>query len=102
MTTTVEMAFQDYFSNNVMKANKKRIDGALKRYESIEDPRCYSMDKKERADFILGIVKRSNVSEVSDTSATGDGMSQSEMIKKIQSLVNELKVCGLPTNDRKI
>lgn len=96
MKTKFEMAFQNYYYN-AMRGAKKRSDGALKRYESIEDPRAYSLDKKERSDFILGVVKRTNDAEATDDK-NDDQTSQNEMINKIQALVKELKVCFLLFN----
>lgn len=87
MKTNFEMAFQDYYSHATKGALKKRSDALLKRYDSVDDPRSYSLDKSERSQYILEIVKHK-----SDGEGSTNGMSQNEMIKKIEELLKELKV----------
>ena len=86
------MAFQEIYDFAIRDANKKRSDAALKRYSSVEDPRAYSLDKNEKSQYILEIVKR--VSGDGSNSVDGVSMSQQEMVKQIQELNKELKVCS--------
>lgn len=89
------MAFQDYYNVAFNGIRKKRSDAALKRYESVYDPRSYSTDKFERAAFVLEIVKRGNSIDGSDASDSSAGsVSQQELIKKIEELNKELRVCS--------
>lgn len=95
MKINSEMAFQDYYNVAFNGIRKKRSDAALKRYESADDPRAYSTDKFERAAFVLEIVKRGSSIDGSDGSDSSSGsLSQQELIKKIEELNKELKVCS--------
>lgn len=76
--------------------NLRRDDAALKRYESVTDPRAISMDGTEKATFILDIVKQTpcDVDNQATAEETEDiaGMSKQMLVKRYEELHREIKV----------
>lgn len=91
------------FLQDPLVPHSRRSDAALKRYESAKDPRAWSLDTKEKANFIHEIVKRKAECESSSDGnetlmipGTGvddiDGMSREQLLKLIRQLYSDLKV----------
>jgi hypothetical protein len=77
-------------------SGRKREDGALKRYESVEDCRAWSMDKLERSTFIHDVVKRQYsdhpVTNLADAAKDIASIKDEEYADKVKSLLLEIKV----------
>lgn len=96
------MAFSSLFSymQDPLVPHHRRSDAALKRYESAKDPRAWSLDRQEKADFIHKIVKHRTACESSSDSneASGfetaeiDGMSREQLLKLVKDLYGKIKV----------
>lgn len=82
----------------------KRSDAAMKTYETADDARSWSIDAFERSKFIEDIVKGKRGESVcegggqgtssSSAGANFDGMSSEDLKKKLQELLQEMKVSG--------
>lgn len=74
---------------------RRREDGALKRYESVEDCRAWSMDKLERSTFIHDILKRQNCEQSAANLGTANiisSINNEEYAEKVKNLLLEIKV----------
>jgi hypothetical protein len=89
--------YQPYIQGQEMPVSgRKREDGALKRYESVEDFRAWSMDPLERSTFIHDMVKRREAPR-STSSLVESARDMSETIdedyaEKVKNLLLEVKV----------
>lgn len=87
-------------------ATEKRSDAALKRYESTDDARAWSMDSFEKSICIQGIVKRSGVQLEENAAPTDhpealgniEESSREDLIEKIKKLYEEIKVISQKTS----
>lgn len=83
--------YQPFIQGAEMPVPRMREDGALKRYESVEDSRAWSMDKAEKSQFIHDIIKKSP--QLTEAVKNMSTLSKEELVNKIKSLWTELKVC---------
>jgi hypothetical protein len=99
-----KMAFSSMYQPYIQGAemgvsDRQRDDGALKRYQSVEDSRAWSMDKSEKSRFIHDILKRpgSNQQPLSEAVKSLTSLSKEELVNKIKLLSTETKVrCDHP------
>ena len=84
--------YQSYIQGAEMPVGRQRDDGALKRYESVEDHRAWSMDSLERSKFIHDVIKKPTTNLTDATSKIGP-TSKNDFAEKIKSLMSEIKVC---------
>lgn len=92
------MAFSSIYKEYVKGAEmpvsgRKREDGALKRYESVEDSRAWSMDHSEKAKFIHDIIKQTP--PLSDAVKCLNSLTKEELVDKIKILYQEMKVAAM-------
>lgn len=85
--------YQSYIQGAEMPVGRQRDDGALKRYESVEDHRAWSMDGLERSKFIHDIIKRQPTLNLTDATSRIGLTSKNDFAEKIKNLMLEIKVC---------
>lgn len=94
------MAFSSLyaFMNDPNSVNKRRrSDAALKRYDSSEDARAWSLDRQEKSNFIHEIVTRKSGDSSSDDTTIRSPSKLTEAVKNLDvmskdDLVKQLKV----------
>lgn len=94
------MAFSTIYgySQDSNPVTKHRSDAALKRYESVTDPRAFSMEPTEKSNFI-----RETVASKSGVSSSDDCSPQSKLSLAVMNvnvlskddLVKQIKVCDV-------
>lgn len=91
-----EMAFSSLFKfPDDVGVHNKRSDAALKRYDSVVDPRVWSTDKFEKSMCIQGILKRKsgeNDQSLREALENVDGASKDVLLKNIAELQKEIQV----------
>lgn len=91
--------YQPYIQGAEMPVSgRQRDDGALKRYQSVEDSRAWSNDKLEKSMFLHDIIKRSSnnqppSAQLSEAVKSLTTLTKEELVNKIKFLSTENKVC---------